>query len=62
MPSHEEKYLTIILVCAILTIGGCCTMASHYNAMVEVQRETTKQLKLQLQARIDSIQLLRIKQ
>lgn len=58
---NESKYLTIILTSLIIMVGGCCIMQNWYKASVLIEQEKTKQISIQLQSKIDSLPITRMK-
>lgn len=59
---NEDKWLLVIFFFLIATIGGCCIMENKYKASVMIEQEKTKQIQMQLQAKIDSLQIIHMKE
>lgn len=59
---NEDKWLRWMFIFLIATIGGCCIMQNKYKASVMIEQEKTKQMQMQLQAKIDSLQITHIKE
>lgn len=54
---NENKYLSVIIIVLIVTIGGCCIMENKYRASVIIEQEKTKQSEIKLQSQRDSLRL-----
>lgn len=53
---NQNTSIAITFASLFLCFGGCCTMREYQNGLTDRECEKTKQM--QIQARIDSIQVV----
>lgn len=58
----ENKLLSIIVILLIVTIGGCCILENKYRSVVMIEQEKTKQMRMHLQSKIDSLLIIHNKE
>jgi len=54
---NANTSIAIFFGTLFISVSGCCIMQSRYEASVEIERQKTRQIQMQLQAKIDSTQL-----